>query len=343
MTTIVAPPWEEQPTAGGIVAASALPLPDVWIPFNDSLNMLAGYGTDIKVGTDVVARKVDFTRASTATYINKSGVLSTAAINEPRFEKDGLLLEGQSTNLITTSATLATSTVTVAAGSYTLSFYGTGSVTLSGAATGKLTGTATVKRVSLTVTTTAGVLTLTVAGTCSSAQLEALPFATSYIPTNGAAATRAMDSCSVNGINLPWGGAYDGISSFTMSITSNTLGVSGDGVGNIVTIGATDSYNGLRYKTVGGNSTGILVEGIPTSSVSTPDFSKQVTISAVVARASTTLCVNGVTLNATGSLTQPSYNKLTFGSGANRIIYGHIRNFRIWHSALTNEQIKALK
>ncbi|EGO7704857.1 hypothetical protein EZR18_004705 [Escherichia coli] len=46
---------------------------------------------------------VKFKRASKATYINKSGVLTEAAIDEPRFERDGLLIEGQRTNLLINS------------------------------------------------------------------------------------------------------------------------------------------------------------------------------------------------------------------------------------------------
>ncbi|KAA1971313.1 prophage tail fiber N-terminal domain-containing protein [Escherichia coli] len=45
----------------------------------------------------------NFSRASTATYINKSGELKTAEINEPRFECDGLLIEGQRTNFFQNS------------------------------------------------------------------------------------------------------------------------------------------------------------------------------------------------------------------------------------------------
>ncbi|WP_429969512.1 hypothetical protein, partial [Escherichia coli] len=36
-------------------------------------------------------------RASGATYINKSGVLTVAEVDEPRFEREGLLIEGQRT------------------------------------------------------------------------------------------------------------------------------------------------------------------------------------------------------------------------------------------------------
>ncbi|MED0089254.1 tail fiber protein, partial [Escherichia coli] len=86
------------------------PLPDVWIPFNDSLDMLTGFSPSYKkivIGDDEITmpgdKVVNFKRASKATYINKSGVLTEAAIDEPRFERDGLLIEGQRTNYMLNS------------------------------------------------------------------------------------------------------------------------------------------------------------------------------------------------------------------------------------------------
>ncbi|QDN16435.1 phage tail protein [Escherichia coli] len=83
------------------------PLPDVWIPFNDSLDMITGFSPSYKkivIGeeeTTVPGDKiVKFKRASKATYINKSGVFKEAAIDEPRFEREGLLIEGTRTNHI---------------------------------------------------------------------------------------------------------------------------------------------------------------------------------------------------------------------------------------------------
>lgn len=87
-------------TVADAIGMAALPLPDVWAPLSDSLRLITGYGRDVLVGSDVVARMVNFSRNSTATYIGKDGQLKTAAANEPRFEKEGLLIEGQSTNLI---------------------------------------------------------------------------------------------------------------------------------------------------------------------------------------------------------------------------------------------------
>lgn len=86
------------------------PLPDVWIPFNNSLDMLAGFSPGYKqitVGDDVIKmpsdKVVSFKRASGATYINKSGVLTVAEVDEPRFEREGLLIEGQRTNYLLNS------------------------------------------------------------------------------------------------------------------------------------------------------------------------------------------------------------------------------------------------
>ncbi|HAZ3265827.1 TPA: phage tail protein [Escherichia coli] len=86
------------------------PLPDVWIPFNDSLDMITGFSPSYKkivIGDDEITmpgdKIVKFKRASTATYINKSGQLKFAEVDEPRFERDGLLIEGQRTNYLRNS------------------------------------------------------------------------------------------------------------------------------------------------------------------------------------------------------------------------------------------------
>lgn len=146
------------------------------------------------------------TRASSATYRDIAGVIQTAATDVMRdghyaldpvstLYKRTLLLEGQRTNLLLNSETLSTQNVTVAAVAHTLSFYGTGTITLSGVSTaGPLVGTGAANRVTLTFTPTAGVLVLTVTGSVTKAQLEEGTFASSYIPTTSAAVTRAADS-----------------------------------------------------------------------------------------------------------------------------------------------------
>lgn len=84
------------------------PFPDVWAPLSDDLRLLAGfapYDTLIISGQvlELPTKSVTFTRSTTATYIDKSGVLQTAAVNEPRFEREGLLMEGSCVNYLLNS------------------------------------------------------------------------------------------------------------------------------------------------------------------------------------------------------------------------------------------------
>ena len=155
---------------------------------------------------------ITFSRASIGTFFDSNGLLQTAASGVPRFDHDpvtreslGLLMEGPRMNVLLNSATLSTQSVTVAAVSNTLSFYGTGTITLSGASTeGPLVGAGVNSRVSLIFTPTVGTLVLTVSGSVTNAQLEESPFPTSYIPTTASPVTRAADVA-----NLPTTGWMD--------------------------------------------------------------------------------------------------------------------------------------
>jgi surface protein len=149
-------------------------------------------------------------RASTATYTDKFGIIKTAVANEPRITFDavtgeclGLMREAQRTNLVLNSAVLVTQNVTVTAVAHTLSFYGAGTVTLSGTATATVVGLgAYPSRKTLTFTPTAGTLTLTVTGSVTLAQLEVGAYASSYIPTVALQVTRAVDAFTLSGSNF---------------------------------------------------------------------------------------------------------------------------------------------
>ncbi len=84
------------------------PFPDVWLPLNDDLRLLAGFAPYDRLTIsgqilELPTKSATLTRSTVGTYYDKSGTMKLADINEPRFERDGLLMEGQSTNLYTYS------------------------------------------------------------------------------------------------------------------------------------------------------------------------------------------------------------------------------------------------
>ena len=110
-------------------------------------------------------------------------------------------------NLLVGTTTMATQNVTTLATPYTLSFTGTGTVTLSGTSTaGPLVGTGVGQRVSLTFTPTAGTLTLTVSGTVTDAQLEFGSAVTQY--------QRVTTATDYADIGLPRRLRHDGLDDF---------------------------------------------------------------------------------------------------------------------------------
>lgn len=148
-----------------------------------------------------------FSRASVANYFNSSGILTQAALNVPRvtynpdtLKLEGVLLESAATNLLLNSITLSTQTLTVSSQAYTISFYGPGILTLTGAHSSVVVGLGVNKRKIYSFTPNNGSLTITVSGTASYAQLETGTFASSYITTTGSTATRAADICSGTGL-----------------------------------------------------------------------------------------------------------------------------------------------
>lgn len=168
--------------------------------------------------TGLLDSRITFTRASTATDFDNTGTIVSFTSGTPRFGFDpvtkaplGLLIEEARTNLFLNSllngTNLSTQTVTVAAVSYALSFYGTGTVALTGGFTGSLVGTgAFPTRSVLVFTSTAVPLVCTVTGTVQYAQIEATstnyPGPTSFIPTAGATVTRSADVASMTSTNF---------------------------------------------------------------------------------------------------------------------------------------------
>lgn len=168
-------------------------------------------------GRSTFSDLLTFARSGTATYLDADANHVTAATGVPRLGAHefvggnlvpvGLRFERNSAiDLLGGTASLATQTVTVAATRHILHFTGTGSVTLSGAATGTLNGTGSgaANRVELIFTPSAGSLTLTVTGNVDFAQLEATAGQrTSYIPSVAPGTVRNAETLTIAAADLP--------------------------------------------------------------------------------------------------------------------------------------------
>ncbi|MCU6680703.1 hypothetical protein M8320_01570 [Leclercia sp. H6W5] len=80
------------------------PFPDVWLPLNDDMRLLAGSAPYDRLTIsgqvlELPTKSATFARSTTATFMDKSGAMRLADINEPRFERGGLLMESQATNV----------------------------------------------------------------------------------------------------------------------------------------------------------------------------------------------------------------------------------------------------
>ena len=147
-------------------------------------NILADTGAPYRAWTLTGDTTVLVAGATTPGYI--PGGYRIVTIQDGTGSRDLTILP---VNLLVSTAALSTQAATVTAAAHTLSFYGTGSVTLTGASTaGPLVGTGVGDRVTLTFTPSAGSLTLTVAGSVTSAQLVAGSAALGYAAVG---ATRA--------------------------------------------------------------------------------------------------------------------------------------------------------
>lgn len=321
----------------------------------ESLNA-DGLSLDLQFATDktLVARRgptPTFTRASTATFVGSNGLIQSAAINQARFDHDpvtlackGLLMEQSTTNLVFPSATLTTQTRTVTAVAHTLSFYGTGTVVLSGVASATVTGTgAYPTRTTLTFTPTAGSLTLTVTGSVTEAQLEAGSFPTSYIPTTTASAVRAVDVCSITGsaftefYNQSEGTLFaqtkktsTNINAFMLSVSDNTF----------------NNGHDLRYTDITTASSLTNVSNVSQATGFTGTITSGATTKQIMAYK---LNDYAYSLNGAASITDtvalvPTVNRLNIGAAYNntQVGNGHIQSILYYKKRLPNAKLQTL-
>lgn len=154
-------------------------------------------------------------RPSPASYFDSNGAMRQAAFDAPRFDYDpvtkefkGLLIETSRRNVILNSQAPVTQNIpSLSSGSYTLSFYGRGTITITGNATASLVGFGAfpVRSSVVLAVYTPGNITVTVSGDVQFAQLESGPSyasPTSWIPTGDTAVTRLADQISSTTLGL---------------------------------------------------------------------------------------------------------------------------------------------
>ena len=169
---------------------------------------------------------------------NGYNALQATAAARPFF---GRQPRGGARNLLINTSTLTTRSVTVTAAQQTISFTGTGTVTLSGVSTaGPLIGTGGNDRVSLTFTPTAGTLTLTVSGSATDGQLELGATTTDYQRVGASLSTDVTESGVQDVWFLRFDGADDVMSCTIPAITGGTIVIAGtNGIWiDAITVGA---------------------------------------------------------------------------------------------------------
>lgn len=299
--------------------------------------------------------RITFTRAgNTATVTDSNGVIVGVNADLPRFDYDpvslvckGLLVEEARTNVLLNSlidgTSLATQTVVVTAAARTLSFYGTGSVVLSGAASATVIGTgAYPSRRTYTFTPTAGNLTLTVTGTVQFAQLEIGAFATSFTPTAGAAVARNADLASMTGSNFT-GWFNPSAGAFVATANALTLLNSTGNPGTIFSV--SDGTTGARIRMIT-TSAGIYEGAVG----GTPQFALGASFPV---NTTTTVCgsykandfkfsraASAVLTDTSGLL--PTVNQMQIGEFlTGRSFNGHIKNIFYYPQSLTLSEVQA--
>lgn len=285
-----------------------------------------------------------FSRASVGTYRNADGTTTTFTSGQLRRGDRGVLIEGARTNLFLNSATGATQNITVAATAYTLSFEGTGTVTLSGTSTaGPLVGTGALDRVSLTFTPTAGSLTLTISGTVERVNLEAGAFGSSWIPTTGTSATRAADVLTFTaGVSYPlslW-------AEFERAVDTGAAS-------RIMGIHTTASPTNNRVELFPDASTDVATAVITAGGAAqgTPTVAGALAAETIY-KVAATIDTNNAILARDGTLgtadttitlpTDPEVLRVGTDTGGSTQLFGYIRRAAIFNSALSDAQLQTV-
>jgi hypothetical protein len=267
-----------------------------------------------------------------------SGLPVAWASGTPRIMCNGLSIFQAATNSFLNSAAGVTQNVTTTAASWTLSFWGTGSIVETGTCSGTLNGSSATIRVTLTVTATAGTCTLTVTGTATNVQFEAGAFATPVAVTIGSPVTRTVDVAKVTG-NFLGSGSW----AFLIDVTGVAASASSQRLAAI-TDGTTS--NDLNFYRIGASNTldGKLQQSNTTkfdNPIGTMATGAAKTVMALVG-ANVHYSLNGGAAGNLGAWTAFTPSQLDIGSQAsgNSTMNGYMRRVTIWTRAFSDSQLK---
>ena len=306
-----------------------------------------------------------FIRSTTnASTFNSAGSLIpvTAGVLRDYFdpvtgEYRGKLIEEARTRINTRSAnvTIAES-VTVTAQAYTLSFYGTGSIVLSGAYSSTVAGSgAFPTRRTFTFTPSAGTLTMTPSGTVQYLQVEAGTFATSVILGEGSPQTRNADSCVVDTAVLQdqgGGGLFSGAAATlyvdfmfsalrTDTASQPAISLDDGTAANRAAVARTATL-GIYHTVKSGNT----VIGAAQTMTASPTIGTRYRTALAYDVTGRSGCVNGgaiVADSASVSIAFNTYIYLNIGSMATPLyLNGTIRHIALFNRRLSDADIQAL-
>jgi len=310
---------------------------------------------DISFLNGAVDGRIVSSGGANATRTNSTG--SIVAATTPRIDYDpvslactGLLIEPAGTNLFAGAsidgASLATQNVGLTAAAHTLSFYGTGTVTLSGAATaGPLVGSAVYPtRSTLTFTPSAGSVTFTVSGSVQYAQLETGSIATSFNPSGAA---RTADSVSIESANfLPW---FDssGAGTLIVEFISRASPLVAPGRPVVSLDDAATSYIDARVRPTGKAGMAVVSAGVSqadTASAASYTAGGVHKLAVAYAANSFASCLDGETCATDEAGTVPACSMMHIGSdvGVTNFFAGWVRRIRYWRKRLPNSTLQRL-
>jgi len=300
--------------------------------------------------------RVTFTRSgNTATYTNSSGVITAINADLPRFDYNpttlicqGLLIEETRTNILLNSlingTILSTQIVTTSATAYTLSFYGTGSIVLTGTHSATVAGTGVYpSRKTYTFTPTAGALTCTITGSVQYAQLETGSFATSFIPTSVASVTRNADVATMTGTNFSsWYNQTQGTFSAQAIVpqlgrAGRILGVDSGSTTNLISMGPGATNQCSIDSIVGGVYNG----GIYPVSYITANTSFK--LCASYSNATTEAAALNATIGGGSFSVGTTMTEMYIGcqTGPSTFLNGCVSKINFWPQKLTNNEVQA--